>query len=60
RDMVRSAATTVAAARGSLGSPARFDALSTATPRLQETAERLRSWAYGIAALPPVPDPHTW
>ncbi|WP_139057817.1 phage shock envelope stress response protein PspM [Tsukamurella pseudospumae] len=55
REMVRSAATTVAAARRSLGSPARFDELSMATPRLQETAERLRAWAYGIAALPPVP-----
>lgn len=60
REMVRSAATTVAAARRSLGSPARFDELSTATPRLRETAERLRAWAYGIAALPPVPDPHSW
>ncbi|WP_148281511.1 hypothetical protein [Tsukamurella sp. 1534] len=59
-DMVRSAATTVAAARRSLGSPARFDDLSLATPRLQETAERLRAWAYGIAALPPVPDTRTW
>lgn len=60
REMVRSAATTVAAARRSLGSPARYDDLSLATPRLQDAAERLRAWAYGIAALPPVPDPHTW
>lgn len=60
REMVRSAATTVAAARQSLGSPARLDELSYATPRLQDAAERLRAWAYGIAALPPVPDPHTW
>ncbi|ADG78397.1 Uncharacterised protein [Tsukamurella paurometabola] len=60
QEMVRSAASTVAAARQSLGSPSRFDDLSRATPRLQETAERLRAWAYGIAALPPVPDPHRW
>ncbi|MDP0397735.1 phage shock envelope stress response protein PspM [Tsukamurella strandjordii] len=60
QDMVRSAASTVAAARQSLGSPSRFDDLSRATPRLQETAERLRAWAYGIEALPPVPDPHRW
>lgn len=60
REMVRSAATTVAAARGALGSPARFDELSMATPRLQDAADRLRAWAYGIAALPPVPDQRTW
>ncbi|GAB3126150.1 hypothetical protein GCM10027289_01510 [Tsukamurella serpentis] len=60
REMVASAATTVAAARQSLGSPSRFDELSMATPRLQDAAERLRSWAYGIAALPPVPDRNTW
>ncbi len=60
QEMVRSAATTVAAARTAAGSPARFDGLAVATPRLQETAERLRAWAYGIAALPPVPDPRTW
>ena len=59
-DMVASAATTVAAARQSLGSPARFDELSLATPRLQETADRLRAWAYGISQLPPAPDPRHW
>ncbi|MFC7753222.1 phage shock envelope stress response protein PspM [Tsukamurella soli] len=61
-DMVRSAAATVAAAHGAaLGRPGvGADAIDAAVPQLRDTADRLQAWAYGIAALPPVPHPQIW